>query len=69
MRSEKSAEAIVGSRRSNQPYGDMLTAEYNKQTIAGRHGIYDIKVTNGSGDVVALYRGKSTQLKGQIVAP
>jgi len=29
--------------------------------------VYDIKVTNSGGEVVAMFRGKSAQLKGEIV--
>lgn len=32
------------------------------------HGIYDIAVSNAAGEVVALFRGKSAQRKGEIVA-
>ena len=48
--------------------GDVLVAEGQEQTLSGRHGVYDIKVTNSSGEIVAMFRGKSAQLKGQIVA-
>ena len=47
--------------------GDTLTAVGEEQTLAGRHGIYDIRVTNAAGELVAMFRGKSAQLKGQIV--
>lgn len=46
---------------------DTLTAVGQEQTLSGRHGIYDIRVTNGAGEVVAMFRGKSAQLKGQII--
>jgi len=49
--------------------GDVLTAESQEQTLAGRHGIYDVCIQNRSGALVALFRGKSAQLKGNIVAP
>lgn len=48
--------------------GDELRAEAVEQIVAGRHGVYDIRVTNRAGETVALFRGKSAQLKGQIVA-
>lgn len=48
--------------------GDVLTAEATEQVLFGRHGIYDIRVTNRGGDVVAMFRGKSAQIKGQVVA-
>ena len=47
--------------------GDVLTAEGQEQALSGRHGIYDIKVTNSAGEIVAMFRGKSAQLKGEIV--
>ena len=47
--------------------GDVLVAEGQEQTLSGRHGIYDIKVTNSGGEVIAMFRGKSAQLKGEIV--
>lgn len=47
--------------------GDVLTAEGHEQTLSGRHGIYDVKVTNSAGEIVAMFRGKSAQLRGEIV--
>ena len=47
--------------------GDVLTCEGLEQTLQGRHGIYDMRVTNQSGDVIALFRGKSAQIQGHIV--
>lgn len=49
--------------------GDVLTAEATEQALSGRHGIYDIRVTNRAGKLVAVFRGKSAQLKGHIVPP
>ncbi len=48
--------------------GDVLTAEGVEQSLSGRHGIYDIRISNQDGHVVALFRGKSTQIRGQVVA-
>ena len=48
--------------------GDVLTAEGTEQSLSGRHGIYDIRIRNQDDDVVALFRGKSTQIRGQVVA-
>ena len=42
--------------------GDVLTCEGVEQTLSGRHGIYDMKVTNQNGEVVAVFRGKSAQI-------
>ena len=47
--------------------GDVLTAEGVEQALAGRHGIYDIRVTNQHGQLVALFRGKSAQIRGQVI--
>lgn len=46
--------------------GDVLTCEGVEQTLQGRHGIYDMKVTNQLGEVVAMFRGKSAQIPGQV---
>lgn len=47
--------------------GDRLTAEGIEQTLNGRTGIYDIRVTNRAGETVAMFRGKSAQIKGTVV--
>jgi acyl-CoA thioesterase len=47
--------------------GDILTAEAAEQTLSGRTGIYDIRVTNRAGETVAMFRGKSAQIRGSLV--
>lgn len=47
--------------------GDVLTAEAEEQALSGRHGIYDIRVTNQAGDLVAMFRGKSAQIRGTVL--
>jgi len=47
--------------------GDELTAVAREQTQVGRNGVYDVEVRNQEGAVVALFRGKSTRIKGQVV--
>ncbi len=47
--------------------GDVLTAEGVEQSLSGRHGVYDIRVTNQKGHTVALFRGKSTQISGTVI--
>ena len=47
--------------------GDVLTCEGVEQVLSGRHGIYDMKVTNQRGETVALFRGKSTRIQGTVV--
>lgn len=44
--------------------GDRLVAEAHEVTRAGRSGVYDVTVTNQSGDVIALMRGHSRTIKG-----
>ena len=47
--------------------GDVLTCEGVEQTLQGRHGIYDMKVSNQRGEVVAMFRGKSAQIAGNVI--
>lgn len=46
---------------------DVLTCEGVEQVLQGRHGIYDMKVTNQHGEVVAMFRGKSASIAGTVV--
>jgi acyl-CoA thioesterase len=46
---------------------ERLTAEAVEQSLTGRTGIYDIRVTNGEGETVAMFRGKSAQIKGTVI--
>lgn len=48
--------------------GDLLIAEAREQTLNGRNGIYDIRVTNRAGETVAMFRGKSIQIRGSVIA-
>ncbi len=47
--------------------GDVLTAVGEERYRRGRTGVYDIAVTNQDGETVALFRGKSFRLPGQVV--
>ena len=47
--------------------GDVLTATAQEQVLMGRNGIYDVRVTNQRNEVVALFRGKSTQIRGSVI--
>jgi acyl-CoA thioesterase len=47
--------------------GDQLHAEAIEQHVAGRHGIYDIRVEDQNGTLIALFRGKSATIKGRFV--
>jgi acyl-CoA thioesterase len=47
--------------------GDVLTCEGVEQVLQGRHGVYDMRVTNQRGEVVAVFRGKSTSIQGTVI--
>lgn len=47
--------------------GDVLVAEGIEQSLQGRTGVYDTKVTNQKNVLIALFRGKSAAIKGTLV--
>jgi acyl-CoA thioesterase len=47
--------------------GDVLTCDGVEQVLQGRHGVYDMRVVNQNGEVVAMFRGKSAQIGGQVL--
>ena len=47
--------------------GDVLTCEGVEQTLQGRPGLYDMKVSNQRGEVIAMFRGKSAQIAGTVI--
>ena len=47
--------------------GDTLTAEAVERALAGRTGVYDITVRNSAGGIVALFRGKSYRIAGEVI--
>jgi acyl-CoA thioesterase len=49
------------------PRDEVLTAEAVEQVLSGRNGVYDIRVTNRAGETVALFRGKSAQIRGNVI--
>ena len=48
--------------------GDELTAVATELWKSGRSGIYEIMVTNQKGERVALFRGRSARIAGQVVS-
>lgn len=46
--------------------GDVLVAHGHARQQGGRSGIYDIEVTNQEGKLIALFRGRSSRIKGQL---
>lgn len=47
--------------------GDRLTATGQERSLSGRSGVYDIQVTNQEGTLIALFRGKSARIQGQLI--
>jgi len=47
--------------------GDVLTCVGQEQALIGRHGVYDMTVRNQHDQVIAVFRGKSAQIQGQVV--
>jgi acyl-CoA thioesterase len=48
--------------------GEMLEAEAVEQSQSGRTGVYDVTVRSSSGKTVALFRGKSYRINGEVIA-
>ena len=48
--------------------GDLLEAEAIEQSASGRTGVYDITVRVAGGKTVALFRGKSYRINGEVIA-
>ena len=48
--------------------GETLHAEAMEQSQSGRTGVYDITVRNQSGKTIALFRGKSYRIQGEVIA-
>lgn len=47
--------------------GDVLTAEALEKSLQGKSGVYDVRVANQDGQTVALFRGKSLRIGGEVV--
>ena len=48
--------------------GDSLIAEAVERSQSGRTGVYDVTVSKQDGKVVALFRGKSYRIQGEVIA-
>ncbi|MGQ0620726.1 MAG: hydroxyphenylacetyl-CoA thioesterase PaaI [Panacagrimonas sp.] len=48
--------------------GETLTAIAQERVLSGRTGIYDITLVDSGGQPVALFRGKSARIKGEVIA-
>ena len=48
--------------------GDVLEATAVERSTSGRTGVYDVEVKVVGGSTVALFRGKSYRIKGEVIA-
>jgi len=48
--------------------GEMLIATAQERALSGRTGIYDTAVVNEGGETIAVFRGKSARVKGEVIA-
>jgi acyl-CoA thioesterase len=48
--------------------GDVMEAEAIERSLSGRTGVYDITVRTRAGITIALFRGKSYRIKGEVIA-
>lgn len=48
--------------------GEVLEAEAVERSLSGRTGVYDITVCTRAGKTVALFRGKSYRIQGEVIA-
>jgi acyl-CoA thioesterase len=48
--------------------GDILEAECEERSLAGRTGVYDTTIRNRNGKIIALFRGKSYRIAGEVIA-
>ena len=48
--------------------GDTLTATCNELSRGKRTGVYDVRIENQHGQLIALFRGKSYQIRGTVLA-
>ncbi|MCF8211700.1 MAG: hydroxyphenylacetyl-CoA thioesterase PaaI [Rhodoferax sp.] len=48
--------------------GDVMEAESIEQSQSGRTGVYDVTVRVRGGKTIALFRGKSYRIQGEVIA-
>ena len=48
--------------------GDTLQATAVERSRSGRTGVYDVTVRDSAGNTVALFRGKSYRISGEVIA-
>ena len=48
--------------------GDNLVAVAVERAQSGRAGVYDVTVSTAAGKTIALFRGKSARIQGEVIA-
>jgi acyl-CoA thioesterase len=46
---------------------DVLTARAHERQQSGRTGVYDVEVAHQRAEIVALFRGRSYRVKGNMI--
>jgi acyl-CoA thioesterase len=47
--------------------GEVLHAEATERSASGRTGVYDVTVRTAEGKLIALFRGKSHRIGGEVI--
>ncbi len=47
--------------------GEVLHAEASERSASGRTGVYDVTVRTAEGKLIALFRGKSHRIGGEVI--
>jgi acyl-CoA thioesterase len=47
--------------------GDRLTAVAEERALTGRTGIYDVRVVDQNGELIAFFRGRSRRVAGAVL--
>jgi acyl-CoA thioesterase len=63
------AASIVVDFLAPAKEGDLLVAEAEEVSLAGRTGLYDVTVRNERGERIAVLRGRSHRLKDRKTVP
>lgn len=48
--------------------GETLEAEASERSATGRTGVYDVTIRTSEGKMIALFRGKSHRIGGEVIA-
>jgi acyl-CoA thioesterase len=49
--------------------GELLVAEAQEEALAGRSGVYNVKVTGEDGRTIATFQGLSRAIGGAVIQP